>query len=96
MSDLPRTVEEIIEEVRGEVRRQERKWSPNPRGLSMERWLVIIGEEYGECCEAVLDPRPPEALLEELVQVAACCVSAIVDLCAQMGEWGAGSTDSQP
>jgi hypothetical protein len=51
----------------------------NPQG-----WLMIIGEELGECNKAVLDKVllnvPGSTLLDyrdELVQLAACCVSAL-------------------
>lgn len=43
---------------------------------SSERWIALIGEEYGECCRAVVEDEP-NALLRELTDLAATTVSAI-------------------
>jgi len=46
-----------------------------------ERWLTILGEEYGEACQAALkmtfDGQPAQNYVDELLQVAAVALNAI-------------------
>ena len=74
----------IFQEIREERRRQTEKFGPMDNTPST--WAVILGEEVGEVCRAILDAR---ALLntgsqtnyrEELIQVAAVAVAAIANL----------------
>lgn len=44
------------------------------RGLSNDRWAVILGEEFGEVCRAIFE-GDGENLIDELVQVAAVAVA---------------------
>ena len=43
------------------------------------KWLVILGEEYGEACQAILNQKLPEPwrYRSELVQCAAVALAAI-------------------
>ncbi len=75
--------------VLDERRRQDRKWGEQNHGPFV--WLGILGEEYGELCEALLrpegqpftedwpvgDPAALAAIREEIVHVAAVAVAMI-------------------
>ena len=43
----------IIESIREERQKQDKKWGTPQRNRNIE-WLAILGEEQGELCEAVL------------------------------------------
>jgi hypothetical protein len=66
--------------------RQEAQWGVQRHNFAV--WMVVLGEEYGEACRALLLARacgPNErdlypALRAELVQVAAVAVAAIEHL----------------
>ena len=74
-----------LNDVMDERARQDAKWGQQDHEAS--RWLMILGEEYGEACEAgcrvtfPLDPRCTNLavsdLRNELVQVAAVAVAMI-------------------
>jgi hypothetical protein len=57
-------LQKLIDEVRAEL---ERARGLHPPFESVERGLVVAGEEYGEVCKAVLQRRPKHAR-QELVQ----------------------------
>lgn len=63
---------EFQEMVQAERARQEAKWGSSHDHLPVERYLVALGEEYGEACRAFNDGDVP-AMMAELVQVAAVC-----------------------
>ena len=76
-------------EVMNEVTRlrlaQEEKWGEQNHGDF--EWMTILGEEYGEACEAVLKSSLREynvtyrlRLRTELVQIAAAAVAHIEDI----------------
>lgn len=54
--------------IEAERRRQARKWGE--QNYPDERWNLILGEEVGEVCNAILDKGEAE-VLAELIQVAA-------------------------
>ena len=64
----------VLVEVGQERSRQDELWGPPDRDWPM--WIVILGEEIGEACRAVvLDDA--ELYRTELIHVAAVAVSAI-------------------
>ena len=65
------------EEVLDERISQDRKWGE--QNHHPERWLAILGEEFGEACEAWLRPDPSQ-YRKELIQVAAVAIAAIESL----------------
>lgn len=69
--------DDIAEDIRAERARQLDLWGPQSHGP--DRWCVILAEEFGEAARAVYE-SDPEALREELVQVAAVAVAWIEDL----------------
>lgn len=100
MDDLFETAVSLI---RTERTRQLQKWGKQFHDLPV--WGLILGEEVGEVCEAVLNARyyDPEttgyamkilSVRDELVQVAAVAVAmieAIMEGTTQPGEFVAGS-----
>lgn len=75
-----------LDMVRGERERQCTLWG-DQSGNSLFEWVSILGEEYGELCEAVNETsfsnaaHPDrggfEAIIKEAVQVAAVAVAII-------------------
>ncbi len=65
------TLEEIMDLVDAEVARA-RSLHPN-NGFTTSDFLVALGEEFGESCEAHLDGEKDE-LKTELIQTMAVCV----------------------
>lgn len=60
--------------VEAEREKQDLKWGQNVVGL--HKLIVVMGDEFGEVCRGVLEfnnPRGPDKLEAELVQVAAVC-----------------------
>ena len=53
----------LLLEVLDERRAQEAKWGER-NNVPIAEWLVILGEEYGEACQAALEEvmYPPDAL----------------------------------
>lgn len=71
----------IFEAIAKERERQAELWGPQTH--IPDRWLTILGEEYGEACEGLL--KEDEAnYRDELIQVAAVAVAAITNLA---GRW---------
>lgn len=60
--------EQFKADVITEIAAQDAKWGP--QWHSSHKWLSILGEEFGEACEAALNDDLPN-LYDELVQVAA-------------------------
>jgi len=79
------TLAKVIDDVLNERTKQDEKWGEQNHDVS--RWLMILGEEYGEACEAgcrVTFPNDPRCtklatdnLKEELIQTAAVCVAIV-------------------
>ena len=76
--------ERILEEIQAERRRQTEKFGPMDNTPST--WAIILGEEVGEVCRAVLDARASLDAVsltnyrQELIQVAAVAIAAIENL----------------
>ncbi len=79
---LPERVRDrILSDVSAERLRQDEKWGGVP-GLERRddhTYAAVLGEEYGEVCQAWLQ-RDTLALREELVQTAAVAVAWIEEL----------------
>jgi len=69
--------------IRDERIRQDIKWGE--QNHRPDYWLVILGEEFGELCNAVLEDRPRTVLHIELTHIAAVC-KAIYE-CSQRNNW---------
>lgn len=63
-----------LTEVVTERARQEQKWGE--QNHAPDRWMTILGEEFGEACKGALE-QDWDNYREELVQVAAVAVAAI-------------------
>jgi hypothetical protein len=85
-SNLPRTIDEIFEEVHQERNNQDTKWGVQDHLPG--RWLEILTEELGEVAKNGLEAYPMGPPLRdrlgaledwraELIQVAAVAVAAI-------------------
>jgi NTP pyrophosphatase (non-canonical NTP hydrolase) len=74
--------------------RQDVKWGEQNHDPFL--YLTILGEEYGEACEAALRLRFSEgdasALRSELVQIAAVAVACVECLDRGAWSWGAHGT----
>lgn len=69
------TRDDVIEAIHAERQRQIDKWGSNDS--PDDPWIAILGEEFGEVCQAFLEIRhgqSVEYLKEELIQVAAVAV----------------------
>ena len=73
---------DVMEEVTKERLAQEAKWGQQNHGDF--KWMAILGEEYGEACEAALKSSIETAsasyriqLRTELLQVAAVAIAHI-------------------
>lgn len=77
----------VLCEVRDERARQDDKWGEQNHDPFL--YLTILGEEFGEACQAALHMRyggpAAEKLRKELVQTAAVAVAAIE--CLDRGAW---------
>ncbi len=71
-----------LEDIKQERERQDRLWGI--QNHHPERWLTILGEEYGEACKAVLECSLLQ-YRDELVRCAAVAITAIE--CLDRGEW---------
>lgn len=71
----------VIAAVYEERDRQDAKfgWIGEPKTIlpSEDVWrkFAVVGEEFGEVANAILEGDPIEHLHEELIQVAACCIA---------------------
>jgi NTP pyrophosphatase (non-canonical NTP hydrolase) len=74
--------QQVLLDVAGERDFQDRKWGPQDH--TPLEWLSILGEEYGEACQAANKAywggKPWAAYRAELVQVAAVAVAMIENL----------------
>jgi len=72
--------------VKKERARQLAKWGPQTH--TPLEWLAILGEEYGEACQGVVNTWTQRGdiskALEELVEVAAVCEAAFADIAGAM------------
>jgi hypothetical protein len=76
---------EVLQSVLNERKRQDSKWGVQDH--SLDRWVTILGEEFGELCEAVLETgfsfssKSSEEMLRniksEAIQVAAVAVAML-------------------
>jgi len=64
--------------IQEELVRQDAKWG-SQRALPARTWGMILGEEFGEVCQAI-NERDAVSAREELVQVAAVAIQAIDSL----------------
>ena len=77
----------LLKEIQEERRRQTEKFGPMYNTPST--WAIILGEEVGEVCRAVLNARAaPDAVSltnyrQELIQIAAVAIAAIENLDTQ-------------
>ena len=67
----------ITIDVLREVQAQDEKWGAD-RNQSDGMWALILGEEFGEACQAALQDH--DALEGELIQVAAVAMQWIANL----------------
>ena len=71
-------IERLLNEVRAERFRQNEKWGI--QNHSPETWLLVLGEEVGEVCRALLESRfgkqPLSEYRAELIHVVAVAVAA--------------------
>ena len=67
----------ILDDIQNERHRQDAKWGE--QNHSPEKWMVILGEEYGEACRHVLEGSGLK-YRDELIQVAAVAIAAIESL----------------
>lgn len=94
MTRKMRTDDEILDLVVQERQRQLESWGDQSNTPLFE-WMSILGEEYGELCEAVNEtcfqhPKHPdrggrENIIKEAVQVAAVAI-AIAEAVQRRGE----------
>ena len=64
----------VIYDILEERQEQDKKFGDQDHEPLM--WLAIIGEEFGEASQEIIEDRPKE-YREELVQLAAACVAAL-------------------
>ena len=64
----------IYQLIDKERERQIKLWGVQKH--SLERWSVILGEEFGEVCKAVYEDKPEE-VREELIQLASVAVQIL-------------------
>jgi len=65
----------IFEDIIAERKSQDIKWHKQRHSFGV--WMTILGEEFGECCGAILGNGNLKSLRGELVQTAAVCVAII-------------------
>ncbi len=83
LTDTLANFSQIVDMLRGERESQRAKWGAQSH--SPNKWLVILGEEYGEACKAALEGKR-ENLGYELLQVAAVAISALSGLLSDGGK----------
>ncbi len=66
-----------LRDINGERERQDKLWGEQNHSPFV--WLAILGEEYGEACEAILESNNCD-YRKELVEIAAVAVAAIESL----------------
>ena len=66
----------VLLDIVAERKEQDKLWGPQDH--KPFKWLAILGEEYGEACEAALEANNIRyRYREELIQVAAVAVAAV-------------------
>lgn len=70
-----------LQDIMEERFRQDEKWGE--QNHTPARWLIILGEEYGEACHGAL--RDFDEYREELVHVAAVALAALESF--DRGKW---------
>jgi|SRR5579864_3442324 len=71
----------ILRNIQQELDRQETKWGID-RVHEPALWAVVLGEEYGEVCKALLE-RDGDGYVSELIDVAAVAISALRSIILQ-------------
>jgi NTP pyrophosphatase (non-canonical NTP hydrolase) len=81
------TVSKALEDVLAERARQDAKWGE--QNLDPSLYLTILGEEFGETCQAVLEARFGKGTLDHLrleaVQTAAVALAFVE--CLDRNKW---------
>jgi len=76
-----------VSDIQRERERQDAKWGEQNHDPFL--WTAILGEEFGEACQAALQPRFGGKTLDdyrkELIEVAAVAVQAVE--CLDRGKW---------
>ena len=70
-------IDQVLSDIRTEIQRQKTHHGDNSIGgtdLNVGQRYLVLGEEVGEVGTAVME-LDPSALLEELIQVAACATA---------------------
>lgn len=73
--------EKIINNVIAERNRQDKKWGE--QNHFPERWATIIGEEYGEMCQAINEfsfnatPEAEQQIYTETIHTMASCMAML-------------------
>ena len=85
------TKKEVLKLIDNERNRQDTKWGE--QNHPPEKWVSILGEEFGEYCQAVnetvVNPGPKggyDRMMEELTHVAAVAVGAMECLMRKKGD----------
>lgn len=81
---------QIFKLIDNERKRQDEKFGT--QNHCQEKWITILGEEFGEVCNAVLEKNDQE-YIDELIQVCAVCVSMIE--CFQRNKVESKSTNKE-
>ncbi len=68
------TFDQIMSLIAEERNRQDAKWGTKFPGRDDNKWVVILGEEFGELCNAILEDDQ-ENILVESIQCAAVLFS---------------------
>lgn len=85
MNDTSTARQRVWDEIQAERQRQQAKWGGPHRhgsgdcsspGVPLYVKLAVLGEEYGEVCQAALD-WDPDQMRAELVQLAAVAVAIL-------------------
>lgn len=89
----------VFLDVFRERERQDEKWGRSiHRNLTDHNWLTILGEEFGEACQAALQQSPGDKkdLRAELIQVAAVAIAHVERLDHVRRSRHSGVSSGQP
>lgn len=75
----------IFNAVEAERERQDKKWGGYERDVRSHTYGVVLGEEFGEVCQATLE-QDTLGLRDELIQVAAVAVAWVEMIDRQLEE----------
>lgn len=67
--------ERVLKDIGDELTRIEAKWGAQ-RSLPRDTWIRILGEEFGEVCNAA-NEKDPDGYRAEMIQVAAVAIEAV-------------------